>query len=134
SQSAGEVQRCLPAELDKHAFRFFLVVNVEHILEGERLEIKFIARVVISGNGFRIRVNHDCLEPKLAQGKRGVYAAVIEFNTLADPVRTTTQNHNLTFAALASLVLVPVGRIVIRRVSFELRGASVDQPIGGYDR
>ena len=98
----------MPAELDKHAFRFFLVVNVKHVLEGERLEIKFIARVVISGNGFRIRVDHDCLEPKLAQGERRMHAAVIEFNTLADPVRTAAQNHDLTFAALASLVLIPV--------------------------
>ena len=107
----------------------FLIVNVEHVLESERLKIKFIARVVIGRNRFRIRVHHDRLESELAQGKRGMHAAVIKFNALADPVRSATQNHDLAFAALASLVLVAVCRIVVRRIRFKLRRARIHEAV-----
>ena len=82
-----QVQRRLSAKLDKDAFRLFLIVNVEHVLEGERLEIKFITGVVVGRNRFRIGVHHDRLESELAQGKRGMHAAIIKFDALADPVR-----------------------------------------------
>ena len=133
-QSIGEIQRRLAAELHDHAFRLFLIVNVEHVLERERLEIKFVARVVIGRNRFRIRVHHDRFEPELAQGERGVHAAVIKFDALADPVRSATENHDLALCrSRAHLVLVAVSRIVVRRVRFELRRAGIHQAIGRYD-
>ena len=58
-------------------------------------------------------------------------ATVVEFNSLADPVRPAAQNHDLALAALAALVLVAIRRVVIGRVSFELRRAGVDQTISG---
>jgi hypothetical protein len=119
----------LTAKLDKHAFRLFLIVNIEHVLEGKRLKIKFVARVVIGGNRFRIRVHHDRLESELAQSERGVHAAVVEFNTLADPVWAAAQDHNLAFAALAPLVLIAVRRIVVRGVRFKLRRAGIHEAV-----
>ena len=59
-----------------------------------------------------------------------MHAAVIEFNALADPVRPAAQDHDLALATLASLVLVAVRRIVVRRIRFKLCRAGVDQPIG----
>lgn len=41
-QSARQIQRCLTAKLDEHALGFLLVINVEHIFEGERFKIKFV--------------------------------------------------------------------------------------------
>src|ERR1700732_3397038 len=57
--------------------------------------------------------------------------AIIEFNSLPDAVRPAAENHDLAFAALAVLVLVAVGRIIVRRVSFELSGACIDQAVSG---
>ena len=49
-----EVYDALTAELDEHAFRFLLVINVEHVLESKRLKVKFVARVIIRGDRLRI--------------------------------------------------------------------------------
>ena len=108
SQPVREIERRLSAELHDHAFRFFLIVNVEHVLKCERLEIKFVARVIISRNRFRIRVHHDGFKSELAQRKRRVHAAVIEFDSLADTVRPAAEDHHFAFTALAPLVFVPV--------------------------
>src|SRR6266699_7053093 len=58
-----------------------------------------------------------------------VHAAVIELDSLADPVRSAAQDHDLEFSALAPLILIAVSRIVIRSVSFKLGCARIDQPI-----
>src|SRR6266481_262839 len=128
-----EIQRGLSAKLNDDAFWFFLLIDIEHVLEREWLEVKFVARVVIGRNRFRIRIDHDRFEPELAQGEGGVHAAVIKLNPLADPVRSAAENHHLAFATLAPLVLVAVSRVIIRRVSFELRRAGIDQPISRGD-
>ena len=116
----------MAAELNEHAFRFLLIANVENVFQSERLKIKFVTRIVIRGNGLRVRVHHDCFESELAQGERGMDTAIIEFNSLTDAIRSATQNHDLAFAALPSLVFVAVRRVVIWRVSFKLRCAGVD--------
>ena len=123
----------MPAKLNNHAIRFFLVVNIEHVLEGQRLKIKFVAGVVIGRDRFRIRIHHDGFEPEFTQGERGVDAAVIEFNPLADAIGPAAQNHDFAFAAFALLILVAVGRIIIRRISFEFSSAGINQSISGND-
>ncbi len=129
----GEIERRLSPELNNHAFRFCLVVNIEDVLERKRLKIKFVAGIVIGRDRFRIRIHHDGFEPEFTQGERGVDAAVIEFNPLADAIGPAAQNHDFALPAFASLVLIPVGRIIIRRVRFEFRSAGIDQSISGSD-
>ena len=119
----------MTAELNEYALRFFLIVNVEHVLESERLKVKFVARVVIGRDRLRIRIDHDRFESELAQRKGGVHAAVIELNSLADTVRPAPQDHYLALAALAPLILVTVRGVIIRRVSFELCRARIDQAV-----
>src|ERR1700720_1855129 len=58
-----------------------------------------------------------------------MHATVIEFDSLADAVRAAAQNHDLPFAALAPLVLVAVGGIIIWRVSFEFGRTGIDQAV-----
>ena len=53
-QPVGEVERRLPAELHDDAVAFFPAVNREHVFKRERLEVKFVRRVVIGRNRFRI--------------------------------------------------------------------------------
>src|SRR4029077_76358 len=119
----------LSAELNDDAFGFFLFVNVEHVLKRERLEIKFVARVVIGRNRFRVRIDHDRFKSELAQCESGVDAAVIKLDSLPDPIRSAAQDHYLAFATLAPLVLVAVSRVIIRRVSFKFRRAGIDQAV-----
>ena len=132
-QSGGKIERRLSTELHDHALRLFLFVDVEHVFVRQRLEIKFVARVVVGRNRLRVRVDHDRLEPQLAQGESGVDAAVVELDALADAIRPAAENHDLAFRVGAILVLVAVGGVVIRRVSFEFRRAGVDEAIGGDD-
>src|SRR5262249_24316774 len=94
-----------------------------------RLEIKFVACVVICGNGLRVRVDHDGFESEFAQSERGVHAAIIKLNSLADSVWSAAEDHHFALLAISSFVLVTVGRVVIRRVSFKLRRAGIDQAI-----
>ena len=128
-QSVREVERRLSAELHHHAFGPLLLIYIENVLQRERLEIEFVARVVIGRNRFRIRVHHDRFEPELAQRERGVHAAVIELDSLADAIWSASKNHYFTFPAFAPLVLVAVSGIIIRRISFELRRTGIDQAI-----
>src|SRR5207248_10662703 len=100
------------------------------VFKSERLKIKFVARVVIGGNRFWIRVDHDRFESELAQSEGGVHAAIIELNSLPNAVRSASEDHDFPLVAVAPLVLVAVGRVVVGRVSFELGRTGVDQTIG----
>ena len=53
-QAVRQVQRGLPAHLDDHTDRLFGFVNVHHIFEGERLEVKFVGGIVVGRNGLRV--------------------------------------------------------------------------------
>ncbi len=64
-EAGGEVERRLAAELHDDAPAFFLLVDVEHVFERERLEVEFVARVVVGRNGLGVRVDHDGLEAEL---------------------------------------------------------------------
>src|SRR5438067_9826538 len=111
-QPIGEIERRLSAKLHDYAFGSFLVVNIEHVLECERLKIKFVAGIVIGRNRFRIGVNHDGFETELAQGECGMDAAIIEFDALANAIGPATENHDFALTAFAALVLASVGGVV----------------------
>ena len=82
-----QVQRRLTAELHDQPFRLHHVADVQHVFGGQRLEEEMIAGVVIGGNRFRVRVDHDGLVPLAPQRERRLTAAVIELDALADAVR-----------------------------------------------
>ena len=128
-----EVERRLAAELDDDAVRFFLIADVEHVFERERLEEELVGGVVVGGNGFRVGVHHDGLVAELLHGEGGVHAAVVELDALADSVRTAAEDDDLLLVGLAGFVFVAVGRVEIRRVGFELGGAGIDEAVGRDD-
>ena len=94
---ARKVERRLSAELHDDTVALRLVVDFEHIFESEWLEEKFIRSVVVGGDGFRVRIDHDRLIASFAQGKRSVHAAVVELDALADPVGAAAEDHDLLF-------------------------------------
>ncbi len=133
-ESGGEIERGLAAELDDDAVGLFVMADVEDVLERERLEEKFVAGVVVGGDGLGVRVDHDGLVPDFAQREGGVDATVVELDALADAVGAAAENHDLLLVAVADFVeLVVVGRVVVGRVGFEFGGAGVDEAVGGVE-
>ena len=101
--------------------------DVGQVLGGERLEVEAVGGVVVGRDRLGVAVDHDGLEPGVAQGHRGVHAAVVELDALADPVRPRPEDDDPGPVRRADLVLVLVGRVVVRRVGLELGRAGVDR-------
>ncbi len=80
-----DIERRLPAKLDQYAVWLFRVDHVHDMLEGQRLEIQAIRRVVIGADGFRVAVDHDGFIAHLMKRETGVDTTVIELNALPDP-------------------------------------------------
>ena len=132
----GELQRRLPAELDddamKRAARRLDMEDLEHVLDGQRLEIEPVGRVVIGRDRLRVAVDHDRLVAGLGQRVGGVDAAIIELDPLPDPVRPAAEDDDLLAVGRLALVLGLaearrlVGRVHVGRLRLELGGAGVD--------
>ena len=68
-QGPGQVQRRLAAELHDHAVGLHAVANIEHVFGRQGSKNKQVAGVVIGADRFGVRVDHDRLDPQLAQGE-----------------------------------------------------------------
>ena len=132
-EAGGEVQRGLTTELHDDGIGFFPLIDIEDILERERLEVELVAGVVIGGNRLGVGIDHDGLPTEFLQREGGVDAAVVELDTLADAVRSTAEDENLLFVAAAGFVLIAVGGIVIGRERLKLRRAGVHEAVSGND-
>ncbi len=130
-QTHGEVQRRLAAELDDDAFGLFNVHDVHHVLERQRLEVEAVGRVVVGRDRLGVAVDHDGLEPGLAQREGRVAAAVVELDALPDAVRPRAEDHHLAAVGGRGLVLFLVSRVEVRREGLELRAAGVDALVDG---
>ena len=104
ARSRAKLERRLAAVLHDHAEGFFLVDDLEHVLQRQRLEVEAVGGVVIGGHRFRVAVDHDGLEAVLAQRHRRVHAAIVEFDPLPDAVRPAAEHDDF----------LPVGRLVPR--------------------
>ena len=131
-----QFQRRLTPELDDNAEKcaaaLFDARDLDHILRRQRLEIEPVGGVVIGRHGLRIAVDHDRFDAGVAQAVGRVHAAVIELDSLADPVRSAAENDHLAPVAGIGLALrrretVPlVAGIHVRGLRWELGGAGVD--------
>jgi len=109
-QRTRKLQGRLATVLDDHAERLFLVDDLQHVFERERLKIEAIRRVVVGGHRLRVAVDHDGLKAVLAQRQRGVHAAVVELFA----------RRGLGFA------LFLVSRIQVRGTRGKFRRAGID--------
>ena len=129
-ESLREPERGLAAELHDHADQLaglrLGVDDLEHVLEGQRLEVEPIARVVVGRHGLRVAVDHDRLEAGVVQREAGVHAGVVELDPLPDPVRPRAEDDDLAPVARRHLGLQVVARVVVRRQRRELARAGVD--------
>ena len=130
--SGSQVQRRLAAELDDHARRLFRSHDVQHVFQGQRLEVELVGGVVVGGDGLGVGVDHDGLEAHPA-GRTRHGAAVVELDALADAVGSAAQDHDLVSFRSSGPRPPFVGGIVVRGVGLELGGAGVHQLIDRLD-
>ena len=128
-QPLGETERGLPAELADHtgdrAGLPLGVHDLEDVLEGERLEVQPVGRVVVGRHGLGVAVDHDRLVAGLGERQRRVHAGVVELDALPDPVRPGAEDDHGFLVAGRDLRLLVVRRVVVRRGRGELGGAGV---------
>ena len=148
-QRDRQLQRGLATKLHNHPLGMLHLNHVEHVFEGERLEVEPIAGVVVGRHRFRVAVDHHGGEALGLQGEGGVHAAIVELDALADAVWPTAQDHHLAAALGLHLVfgrhhlqltgrVEPlqrplVGGVVIRRAGGKLRRTRVDRFEHGVD-
>ena len=127
----GQPERGLPAELHDdagdRAGEALGVHDLEHVLEGERLEVEPAARVVVGRDRLGVAVDHHRVVAGVAQGEAGVHARVVELDALADPVRAGAEDEHRRALARGDLGLLVVGAVVVGRQRGELGGAGVDR-------
>ncbi len=107
--------------------------DVEHVFERERLEVEAVGGVVVGRDRLGVGVDHDGLVAQFAQRERGVDAAVVELDALADAVGPPPRimTFGLSLGRLSSSRLV--GRVVVGRVGLELGRAGVHQLVDRLD-
>ena len=91
----SKVERSLTAELCNNAERLFLFVDSKHVLKRKRLEVKLVRCIIVGRDRFRVAVYDNALKSKLFECKRCMNAAVVELDTLSDPVRAAAEYHYL---------------------------------------
>ena len=121
-----ELERRLPAEGHDDTLGLLGLDDVHDVLEGQRLEVEPIARVVVGRDRLRVAVDHDRLVAQIVQRVRRVHAAVVELDALPDAVGSRAQDHRLGLVGGRDLVLLLVRLVVVRRARRELRRARVD--------
>ncbi|SAA12983.1 Uncharacterised protein [Enterobacter hormaechei] len=120
-QRTRQLQRSLAAILHDHAFRLLDAHDFKHVFQRNRLEVEAVGSVVVGRDGFRVTVDHDGLVTVFAQRQRGMHAAVVELNALADTVWTAAQHHNLVAVdGRVRLALVFIGGVHVRGIGREL--------------
>ena len=128
----GKVQGGLTAELNNNPDRLFLLHDVQYVFPGERLEIEPIRSIIIGAHGFRIAVHHNAFNAHLPKGQRGMNAAVIKLDALADAVGPTAQDDHLFLPGGSNLVFLLIGGIVVRGIGLKLGGAGIHQLVDRF--
>ena len=93
-QAGRELQRRLPAELQDQPLRLLGLDDRQHVLERERLEVQAVGGVVVGRDRLGVAVDHHRLHARVAHGHRGVHAAVVELDPLADAVGPGAEDHD----------------------------------------
>ena len=114
-QREGEVQRSLASELHNHpnlrARGGLVLINSQHVFQGQGLEVQAVAGVVIGRHRFRIAIHHDGFVVVFAQRERSMTATVVELNSLPDAVGAAPQNNDLSPRRRRRFILLIVGGI-----------------------
>ena len=121
-----ELEGRLAAELDADADRLLPLEHCEHRLLVERLEVQPVGGVVVGRHGLGVAVDHHGLVALRAEALGRVDAAVVELDSLADPVRAAAEDHDRAARLGWELVALAAGRVEVVRGRLDLSGARVD--------
>ena len=124
-ETLGQLERRLPAQLNHHPVRLLQGHDLQHVLQGDRLEVESVRDVVIGTDRLRVAVDHDRLPARLPQCQRGMHAAVVELDALSDAIGPAAQDQRLLPLAALRLIIFLVGRVKIGRGGLELRRARI---------
>ena len=120
SMASGVVPRILTPYFFRSAARFSGVcppncaITPTGIFQSQRLEIQLVGSVVVCGYRLRVTVYNDRGESELTQCFCSMYAAVIEFDTLTNSVRTAAEDHYLLFAVVyRAFVLDMIAGVIV---------------------
>ena len=133
-QRVREVQTRLPAELDHHTEHRVASEHVAHPLEVEGLEVEAGRGIEVGADRLGVAIDEHAIESRFPQGSRGVHAAVIELDPLADADRARADHRHRRVAGADDLVFVFVGGVVIRGHRLELGGTGIDLTKGRLER
>ena len=106
-----QLERRLPAELDNDPIRLFAPHDAQHIFQRQRLKIQLVGGVIIRADGLGVTVHHNGFKAVLFERKGRVYAAIVELNALANPIRPTPQNEYLSAVGRLRFVFAFVGGV-----------------------
>ena len=124
-QATGQLQWRLATVLHDHTLGLLDVNNFQHVFQGDRLKVQPVGGVVIGGHGLRVAVDHDGFVAVFTHGQGRVYTAVVEFDALANPVRATTDHHDLVAITGVRLALFLIGGVHVGGVGGKLGGTGI---------
>ncbi len=127
-EPAGKVDGGLATQCHDDAHGLLDLDDVHDVLEGERLEVEAVGGVVVGRDGLGVAVDHDRLVALGLERVRGVNAAVVKLDALANAVGAGREDHHAGLLCLRALggATVLVGEVVVTRASSKLAGAGVD--------
>ena len=70
---------------------------MQDIFQSHRFEEQLVRRIIIGADRLRIGIDHNAFITFFPEGKRGMDAAVVEFNALANTIRPAAQDNHLGF-------------------------------------
>ena len=122
-----EVVRNLPACGDNHTVGVLQLEDIHHALEGQLVEIKAVAHVVVGGDGLGVVVNHHGAVSVLANGLERLHAAPVELHGGADTVSTGAEHNDgaLVVEVLHIVGYARVGQVEVVGLCGELTGEGV---------
>ena len=89
-----EVIRDLTTSRYDDAMRVLQFEDIHHALEGEFVEVKTVAHIVVGGNGLWVVVDHHGAVAVLADGLERLYAAPVKLYRRTNTVCTRTEYYD----------------------------------------
>ena len=127
---ARQLERRLTSELDDDALRPLALADREHLLHAKGLEVEPVGGVVVGRDGLGVAVDHYRFVAERAERARGVDAAVVELDPLADPVRAGAEDDDGA-ARLPDLVRLALGGVEVVGARLDLARARIDATVDG---
>ena len=130
-QRLGQVDGGLAAQRGDDPQGVLELNDVHDVLNGQRLEIEFVAGGVVGGDRLGVVVDDYGLVAMLADGLDRVDGGVVELHALAYADGSRAEHDNLGPVGDYALVLLLVGGVEVGDVALKLAGAGVYHLVDG---